>query len=137
MIRPGGLVVAGLLNPRSIFGALGAVADGRVGEGFSRLRGQGERQSTWNLGEGLPEIPIHFPSPESLKEIYGTRFEVDKQAPIGVITPPAGLGRLSKRGGRLLGRLGRLEKALSPLPPMRKMALLLRRQDQVRVLSRN
>lgn len=116
LLRPSGLVIATLLNARSLFGALGAMAGGQVKEGLRRLRGDGERQAEWSLGPDLPGVPVAFPTPDSLKEIYGTRFKVEKNEPLGVISPAAGRSRLGDRGGRILPRLGR---ALSPLPTSR------------------
>lgn len=119
LMRPSALLVAGLLNRRSLFGAMGAVADGRVGEGLRRLRGADDAPQSWSVAADLPALPVHLPSEAELKAIYGTRFALERAEPLGLLTPPAGEGRLGGRAGGLLGRLGRVERALSALPPMR------------------
>lgn len=123
LIRPGGLVIAGMLGGRSIFGAAGEAARGNLKAGFARLRGKGPESGEWHLGGSAPALPVAYPSYQEIQGIYGTRFNLEKREPLGLLTRPRVDG--AKRSGgvkRLIPRLGRLEKALAPLPIAQAMA---------------
>lgn len=109
LVRPGGAVVASVLNRWPPASALCHVAAFRPRDALDRFRGR----AVWRASPEAPPLEVRYHSLRALRRAFSPEFQLERAEALALLLPPPGAARVARAMPRAVGLLARADGALA------------------------